>query len=61
MRLEVRGMKERKEEEGTTEQCKAILGLLDDLIYDWLGALDGRRGHVNGRQCVCVRSCKTRC
>lgn len=37
------------EEEGTTKQCKAIQRLLVKLIYGWLGALDGRRGHVNGR------------
>ena len=50
------------EEEGTTKRCKAIHGLLVELIYDWLGALEGRRGacqrKVRLAEGVC---CKTRC
>lgn len=54
------------EMQGTTKPCIAIHGLLVNLIYDWLGALDDRRGHVNGRcafgKWICVlQSCKTRC
>lgn len=35
------------------KQSKAIHDLLADLIYDWLGALNGRRGHVKGRWVKC--------
>lgn len=57
---EVTGQKHERDVEETTKQCKAIHGLLVNLIYDWLGVLDGRRGHVSGRFVYVLQSCKTR-